>query len=701
MHVVSTSRLPCASVLWQPRAGTFALTVVCKVTLALAPLTSSLAEAQDELHEDDGYWNDDERRSLVAPSDLLPFKRRADVFVVGHAHAPGGSPAPSVTARLVVGTIDKTIEVTGDRTYDVTGRPTDPAPFVQMSLFWERAAGGPGTANPVGVRPDDGSVPNLLPAGAQPVRGAVLPPVGFGPVAPTWPARAARVRGDAAGWNASTFHARPPPEGFDQACMNVAPLDQQLDTLRGDERIVLQGLHPELRRLVTSLEPVVPEGVVEREGGTVEPLALRCDTLCIDTDRLVATLVWRGVVLLQRADEAGRVVLRIAPAAAPAPERPVDATIALPDAMHAPALPFRGEASGSPGPRVPAEPFGPAAPARPAPPEGAYGATPAQPDFTLPPLARSSPGLPFGAQGPNASPWAPAVPLAPVVPVAPRFGAPPPSPTGGDLTLPPPTSARHAALPMAEPLPGLPFGAPDPHATPWIAAVPSAPLVAEAPRFGAPPPAEADLTLPPTTAVKRVVPFEARPTLPEPPALPPEAPAPEPRAFFVERPALLVAPDEPETMRPPPPAPAPPPPRDEDYTLERCAKIAAALAMARRKQKEILDEHALDPAHWARHSQRWLRAIQADCERGKAETLQAYDGAYVAELEAERGPILVEEYARLAVAQERSCAPRVRAELSLPAGSEMRVQRTWMRRMTEDAGLRRQVREAMRAARAG
>jgi len=91
MDVVSSCPLRVASLVWQPRAGAFALTVVCKATFALAPGESPLTDEQDDPFEDDVHWDDDERRSLATASDLAPYKRRADVLVVGHAHAPGSS----------------------------------------------------------------------------------------------------------------------------------------------------------------------------------------------------------------------------------------------------------------------------------------------------------------------------------------------------------------------------------------------------------------------------------------------------------------------------------------------------------------------------------------------------------------------------------------------------------------------------------
>ena len=198
MEVVSTGPFRAASLLWQPRPGVFVLTVVCKATYTLLPATSPLAHEQDAPNEVDDHWNDDERRSLHAASDLVPFKRRADVLLVGHAHAPHKQPVSWLTARMIVGDVDKSIEVHADRAWTQDGQLREAARFTKMPLRYERAGGGPMTSNPVGMRPDATPdrygrvpVPNLQPLGHHVARPEdVIPPVGFGPIAPGWPGRA-------------------------------------------------------------------------------------------------------------------------------------------------------------------------------------------------------------------------------------------------------------------------------------------------------------------------------------------------------------------------------------------------------------------------------------------------------------------------------------------------------------------------------
>ena len=154
MDVLSLGPLPVASLVWQPGPGRYALTVVCKATFDLAPVTSELSAHQEAPNEEDNHWDDDPARSLYSPSDLAPFKPRADILLVGHAFAPRGEPVRSLVARLLIGEMDKSLEVFGERSFTRQTGLREVARFSKMPLRYERAAGGPGTKNPVGVRSD-------------------------------------------------------------------------------------------------------------------------------------------------------------------------------------------------------------------------------------------------------------------------------------------------------------------------------------------------------------------------------------------------------------------------------------------------------------------------------------------------------------------------------------------------------------------
>ncbi len=316
MDVVSLSPLQTGSLLWQQRPGTWVQTVIAKATFALRPGESPLASEQEYPNEDDNHWNDDPDRSLYSPSDLAPFKTRADVVLVGHAFAPRGEPVRSLVVRLIVGEIDKSIEVFCERSWSQEGLLREGQRFTRMPLRWERAAGGPETTNPVGVRGDRADLyGNVAVANLQPPGVLVsdpsdfLEPVGFGPIAPAWPARREKLGRHAGSWSDARWHREPLPPDIDPGYFNSAPRDQQIGALRDNERIVLEHLHPEHPRLVTSLPGIRPRAFVERPGAPPQELAMTCDTLWIDTDRSLCTLTWRAGVQASDPAQPGRVLV--------------------------------------------------------------------------------------------------------------------------------------------------------------------------------------------------------------------------------------------------------------------------------------------------------------------------------------------------------------------------------------------------------
>lgn len=313
MDVVSPGPFVVGSLVWQTQRGAAVLTVVCKATFELRPDESPLAKEQDSINEEDNHWNDDRSRSLYAPSDLVPFKPRAEVLLVGSAFAPRKEPVHSLVARLFVGDVDKSIEVFGERSATRDGQIRTGAPFTKMALRYEKAAAG--ASNPVGVRLDAGStmlgsvqLPNLEPPGTNfPQQG--IAPIGFGPIATSWPDRLTKLGYLAGMWPAGRWWEQPLPEELDPEFWNAAPADQQLEALLDRQLIILENLHPEHPRLVTSLPGIRPQAVIERSGAAKEALELTADTLWIDTDRSLCTVVWRGQVQLKHRSEAGRVVI--------------------------------------------------------------------------------------------------------------------------------------------------------------------------------------------------------------------------------------------------------------------------------------------------------------------------------------------------------------------------------------------------------
>jgi hypothetical protein len=310
VHIALLCPFTAGTSIWQAQDGAATLTVCVRGTFSLVHGREAvLADAQEPVTGDRYYERGGGIRgpSLYAASELVPYKPRADVILVGSAFAPEQTPVDALIARISIEELDKSVGVIGDRRWS-TGpdglEPSAPEPFRIMPLRYERAARAPD--NPVGVdlarAPTLGelALPNLEAVDDAPDTGQTL---GFGPVPIAAATRRGLLHPEALAW-ATEGGKGPVPKGFDFAFYNAAPRDQQIDLLRHSASIVLENLHREHARFVAKLPHVRPRTfLVSRDGERSLEVALRCDTLWIDTDRAVMSLSWRGLVGLG-ADEA-------------------------------------------------------------------------------------------------------------------------------------------------------------------------------------------------------------------------------------------------------------------------------------------------------------------------------------------------------------------------------------------------------------
>ena len=320
MQILSLSPLPAASIPWQLAPQRHALTVVCKATFDLLPGACALAAEQVDIHEREIHWDDDKNRSLYAPNDLVPAKPRADILLVGNAFAPRAEPVHSLVVRMLIGTLDKSIEVVCPRIFTRDGAIRDGARFTKMPLRYERASGGLSTWNPVGIDPDgppdpfgQRSLPNLQPPGLHVTqRSDIIGPIGFGPIASTWILRSEKIGRGAGGLSDEAVARSPLSQGFDLAFFQAALPDQQVDEIRADERIILEHLLQEHPRLVTRLPGLRPRAFAEIADATSpQDIAMKADTLWIDTDKAICSVTWRGTIALRTPEPRGRVLVSL------------------------------------------------------------------------------------------------------------------------------------------------------------------------------------------------------------------------------------------------------------------------------------------------------------------------------------------------------------------------------------------------------
>lgn len=131
------------------------------------------------------------------------------------------------------------------------------------------------------------------------------------------------------------------------------------------------------------------------------------------------------------------------------------------------------------------------------------------------------------------------------------------------------------------------------------------------------------------------------------------------------------------------------------FPLERCAEIAASIERRRTEARRILEENELAPDIWQALSVHWSDEIRRETVRGRSTKLRAYDMAYVARLEKERGVIRPEEYARILVGVERGNAEEALRALDLPDGALMRIERVWLRKLAKDVELAKSARRLL------
>ncbi len=247
-----------------------ALSLIVKATFALRPEQPALAvakNAQQQVSGDEQYL-DDLGRSLRYSNDLVPTKLRGEALVTAICQVPDGRPRTTCDVGIVIGPIEKTLRIFGDRAWfrDAEGQAVigRPQPFQNLPVRWERAFGGMNLpVNPMGRGiepwPDEAGrpihhLPNIeyLDKRVENLKDRP-PPAGFGPISPMWEPRVGRQGTRDQRW--ATFRAPLPPKDFDPLFYNAAPEDQQLPEgyFRGDEAVRLSGLHKDLPVYSTSL----------------------------------------------------------------------------------------------------------------------------------------------------------------------------------------------------------------------------------------------------------------------------------------------------------------------------------------------------------------------------------------------------------------------------------------------------------------
>lgn len=183
------------------------------------------ADEDQPLTTGEVFWDTPMNSTVRFESDFVPWKLQTDVVMIARAHAPQGQPTQRCMVGLQIGEVRKQFQVTGDRRAQFVGKDSDPVftepePFTDMGLRYERAYGGcdvfsdkstvyPYPRNPLGsgfvVLNTAESVDNLLLPNLEDPNDPLTPqrlcigeyarwvdqplPIGFGWVPKTWQPR--------------------------------------------------------------------------------------------------------------------------------------------------------------------------------------------------------------------------------------------------------------------------------------------------------------------------------------------------------------------------------------------------------------------------------------------------------------------------------------------------------------------------------
>jgi hypothetical protein len=336
-------------VLGKDHLGNHVASVIVKRSFRIANgARVTRCEEDHPLRVMDRYYDDGdpEWATVQHESELAPYKPQTDVVVIGKAYAPRGAATERMTVSVKVGGREKSLSVTGDREcrFRANAAPifSDPAPFSEMEIRYERAYGGKDETS-------DPNIPFFYPRNTMgkgvvlrnlkdSVEGLPLPNI-EDPKDRLTPERLIIEKPE-------RWHQQPLPQGFgwyprcgllgiypaftevgtvtaeermgllpknhialakqsklptcDAEFNNGASLDMAFPNLEGNEQISLSGLSPE-GQLAFSLPAETPAIALDIGQGQKQ-LDTRLHTISVRPDDLEVDLIWRGALAYEGYD---------------------------------------------------------------------------------------------------------------------------------------------------------------------------------------------------------------------------------------------------------------------------------------------------------------------------------------------------------------------------------------------------------------
>lgn len=279
-----------------------------------------IADEQQPVPLSDVYWGEPGASSLRMEGQGTHLRHGTDIYISGHAWAPGGRACERALVGVNVGPCERRVLVLGARHWrpgPLGARPSAPRPFSKLPLVYERCFGSSRSElNPVGC----GAFERERDALGQPLPNFEHPdalittlrdrpaPAGLGPIPRNW-----RPRRDYGGtYDARWCETRAPlwPDDVDPRIMSAAaPGLVAREGLRGGEPVRLVGLHPD-----GALQFCLPELRLQAKflgRAPARRVLMDLDGVHLEPDTGALTLYWRAAASVrEQLFEIERVVVR-------------------------------------------------------------------------------------------------------------------------------------------------------------------------------------------------------------------------------------------------------------------------------------------------------------------------------------------------------------------------------------------------------
>jgi hypothetical protein len=325
MHFVNATDMEAGYTVGPGKDGRELLVVVVKGTFAIPTREDekpTLTDSQAPLVTSDVYTGEPGFSAPLYEIDYAACKPKCDVLLNGSCYAPDRKPTDRVTVSLKVGSMRKSFNVVGHRTWKAGTlymSASAPQPFTVMPISYNNAFGGidrpdsdptthtwyPTNHAGVGYHKDtsaknlDGKpLPNTEEIG-QPISkpDSRYRPMAFGPIGRAWEPRVKLAGTYDQNWRNTVMPFLPPD--FQEEYFQSAPTDQQIDYPHGGETVELRQLTPgELTRFtIPRVQPTVAFHLRNRR---ISHGRAVMDTFMIEPDLNRFMMTWRYAMPLRK-----------------------------------------------------------------------------------------------------------------------------------------------------------------------------------------------------------------------------------------------------------------------------------------------------------------------------------------------------------------------------------------------------------------